>query len=266
MLTRTFCHIPGLGGHTERELWRQGCTDWQRYREDPERFGLGQSNSALVSEWVERSVAAYDSRHHQFFAEGLAAREAWRAWPEFRDSCVYLDIETDGGTWGSSVTTIGLYDGNTFECLVKGESLENFRDAISRYSMIVTFFGTGFDLPMLRKAFPGIEFDQIHLDLCYALKRLGFRGGLKKIERQLGIARGDDTDGLTGLDAIRLWREFRAGNDKSLETLIAYNRDDVINLETLAQLTYDRMKAATLREAGLCERDGELAELVDRLL
>ncbi len=258
--------MAGLGGHTERDLWKQGCHTWQCYLDDCERFNLGSANRDLMRSCLEESVAALDQGHHQYFAKALAAREAWRAWPDFRKKTVYLDIETDGGTWGNSVTTIGMYDGERFMCLVKGQDLENFRDIISKYSMIVTFFGTGFDLPMLRKAFPGLEFDHLHLDLCYALKRLGFRGGLKKIEKQLGIARGEDTDGLSGMDAIRLWREYRMGRDASLETLIAYNREDVVNLETLADLTYTRMKAATLHEAGLCERNGELAELADRLL
>ena len=215
---------------------------------------------------VEESVTALDQQHHQYFAKALAAREAWRAWPEFRDSAVYLDIETDGGAWGSSVTTIGLHDRDGFTCLVKGEDLENFRDIISRYSMIVTFFGTGFDLPMLLKAFPGLSFDQIHLDLCFGLKQLGYRGGLKKIEKQMGITRSDATDGLSGRDAVRLWREYCYGRTQSLETLIAYNREDCVNLEKLAEMMFTRMKAATLLEAGLRERDGQITEFTDRVL
>ncbi len=179
--------------------------------------------------------------NHQFFQKALGTAEAWRAWPEFRESCVYLDIETDGGNSGQAVTTIGLYDGKEFVALVKGNDIENFRDVISRYSMIVTFFGIGFDLPMLQKRFRGIEFDHIHMDLCFTLKRLGYRGGLKKIEKQLGIARPCETDGLNGQDAIRLWREYQRGREESLETLIAYNREDVVNLEVLAQIAYDGM-------------------------
>ena len=108
--------------------------------------------------------------------------------------------------------------------------------------MIVTFFGSGFDIPMIKRAFPRCPIDQIHLDLCPALKRLGYRGGLKKIERQIGIQREDEADGLNGMDAIRLWREFQHGNSASLDRLIAYNREDVVNLEVLAQIAYDGLK------------------------
>lgn len=200
-------------------------------------------------------MVALAERNHQFFETGLGNREAWRAWPEFSDRVCYLDIETDGGQSGDSITTVGMYDGKEFICLVKGQDLGSFPDVISRYGMIVTFFGQGFDIPMLKKAFPQVPFDQIHLDLCFALKRVGVRGGLKKIEKQFGINRGEDTDGLSGLDAIRLWREYMRGRDASLQTLIDYNREDVVNLETLAAITYGRLRADLLKTAGLTEAD-----------
>ena len=175
--------------------------------------------------------------------------EAWRAWPDFRDRCVYLDIETDGGRTGSAITTIGLYDKDGFTGLVRHNDLGNFPDIISRYSMIVTFFGASFDLPMLQKRFGSVRFDQIHLDLCPTLRRLGLKGGLKSIEKQLGLSRGEDTDGLTGLDAIRLWRRYERGDQNALDTLIAYNREDVVNLEILAEHAYTRLKAASFDAA-----------------
>jgi hypothetical protein len=33
---------------------------------------------------------------------------------------------------------------------------------------------------------------------------------------------------------VRLWREHESGQDGSLETLIDYNREDAVNLRTLA--------------------------------
>jgi uncharacterized protein YprB with RNaseH-like and TPR domain len=147
---------------------------------------------------------------------------------------------------GDAITLVGLYDGVEFTYLQKDEDLGNFLDILSRYSMIVTFFGTGFDLPMLQRAFPTLHYDQIHLDLCYALRRVGLKGGLKSIEQQLGIARSDDTTGLSGRDAITLWRLFQRGDESALQTLIAYNREDVVNLEILAGIAFERLKEHTL--------------------
>jgi uncharacterized protein YprB with RNaseH-like and TPR domain len=249
LLERTFVHVPGVGAETERSLWRQGCSTWQDLLDGCDRFSCGGASRDLVRATIERSVDCLARGEHQFFRNGLGGKEAWRAFPEFRKSCVYLDIETDGGQSGDSITTIGMYDGETFTCLVKGRDLENFRDIISRYSMIVTFFGASFDVPMLQRRFRDVQFDHIHLDLCPTLRRLGYRGGLKKIEKQLGIARGDDTDGLNGLDAIRLWRRYKhLGDDGALDTLIAYNREDVVNMERLAEIAYDGLKKAVLEE------------------
>ncbi len=170
-------------------------------------------------------------------------RDAWRAWREFRDGCVYLDIETDGGREPECVTLIGLYDGREFVCLRKDEDLGNFPDIISHYGMIVTFFGSGFDLPVLQRCFPSLRLDQIHLDLCPTLKRIGFKGGLKKIEKQFQIERSEATDGLSGWDAVRLWRQFQRGDEIALQTLVEYNREDVVNLERLAELSFEKLWA-----------------------
>ena len=253
MLECTFCHIPGVGGHTERALWQQGCRTWYDYLDSPGSYSTGGTSSAYFTKAVQKSADSLESGDFEFFSRALGTKESWRAWPSFRNRCVYLDIETDGGMGGDAITMVGLYDGADFQCLVSGEDLDSFPDVISRYSMIVTFFGAGFDIPMLRKAFPDVPFDQIHLDLCYTLKRVGYRGGLKKIERQLGIARPGETDGLTGRDAIRLWNEYQSGRDSSLKLLVDYNREDVVNLELLAQIAYDKLQRSLLVEAGLAE-------------
>ena len=200
---------------------------------------------------LEGSVSALERLDGQFFCEAFSTGDLWRLWPDFRPKTVYLDIETDGGQSGNAITTVGLYDGETFTCLIKGVDLDSFPEVIARYDMMVTFFGAGFDVPMLRKAFPYARYPRLHLDLCFALKKIGIRGGLKNIEKQLGLRRGAGVDGLSGLDAIRLWREYRNGRDSSLATLIEYNREDVVNLEHLAQVTFDRSKGLLMDGYGL---------------
>lgn len=245
MLERTFVHIPGVGRHTERALWSAGCHTWSDLAGGLDRYSTGTANRSDVSLHLETSQRSLEEGWHQYFAPRLGMNEAWRAWPEFRHRCVYLDIETDGGQSGGAITTIGLYDGKEFTGLVRDIDLGNFPDIISQYSMIVTFFGAGFDLPVIQKRFPTLRLDQIHLDLCPTLKKVGLRGGLKSIERHLDIIRSPRTAGLTGYDAVRLWREYLRGKDDSLEILLEYNREDVVNLEALAEHAYNRLKATS---------------------
>ena len=246
MLENTFIHIPGLGSETEKSLWDQGCLNWQDLLGGIDSFSTGQAERSVVKRTIEKSLKGLEKRDGSFFRRGLGLKDAWRAYPDFKDSCLYVDIETDGGQSGSSITTIGMYDGVEFKCLIKGKDLQEFPDIASQYGMVVTFYGANFDLPMLEKKFACYRFNQIHLDLCPTLRQIGIAGGLKRIEKQLGISRGEDTDGLGGLDAIRLWRRYSTlGDDQALETLIAYNREDVINMEYLAQYAYDNLKKRT---------------------
>lgn len=241
MLRSTFVHLPGIGLETERRLWGQGCTDWSAFLDASHQWPVGSASREVARRELCRSSDALERGEHQYFARKLRQRHVWRAWPEFRHSCVYLDIETDGTSDPDGVTVIGLYDGQDCQFFVKGENLESFRSAISRYSAIVTFFGTGFDIPVLQKRFGGLVFDQIHIDLCNLMKALGIRGGLKKIEKQLGIERSEETAGLTGYDAVKLWRDHLRSKPGALERLIAYNREDVVNLEPLMEHAYGKL-------------------------
>jgi uncharacterized protein YprB with RNaseH-like and TPR domain len=88
----------------------------------------------------------------------------------------------------------------------------------------------------------------LHLDLCPLLRRLGLRGGLKVVERQVGLSRSPETDGLNGWDAVHLWWRYVDYNDeRALATLLRYNREDVVHLSPLLALVYERLWEQTLR-------------------
>lgn len=243
MLQQTFVHVPGVGLKSEARLWHQGATSWSDYLANPKSFRIGGTNRRFFDSYVERSLEELNRASHQMFAVTLGEKFAWRAYPDFPGSTVYLDIETDGGSHGDSITMVGCYNGSEFVAFVKGDNMESFRDYISRFSVIVTFFGNGFDIPLVRRRFPGLLLDQIHIDVCPIGRLVGLRGGLKSIEHQLGLSRSPETAGLTGLHAIKLWQSYRRGNDAALDLLLAYNREDVVNLKPVAEEIYSRMRA-----------------------
>ncbi len=103
---------------------------------------------------------------------------------------------------------------------------------------ITTFYGKAFDIPFIKHEM-GIGFNQIHFDVCFLLRRLQIKGGLKKIEKRFGISRGALED-LDGYSAVLLWKKFKQTKEKEyLETLLAYNNEDVINLEFLLHQAYN---------------------------
>jgi len=151
----------------------------------------------------------------------------------------YLDIETTGlKMWGFEITTIALYDGESIYHYVNGQNLDDFLDDINKYKVIVTYNGKTFDVPFIESHF-GVELNHAHIDLRYILGSLGYKGGLKGCETQLGIDRGNLKD-IDGYFAVFLWYDYQQnGNKKALETLLAYNIEDVVNLETLMVMAYN---------------------------
>ena len=75
----------------------------------------------------------------------------------------------------------------------------------------------------------------------HSLRRIGYNGGLKHIEKLFGISRSEDTEGLTGFDAVRLWKQYERGDQEALDKLIEHNREDLMNLKTIIELTYTKM-------------------------
>ncbi len=244
MLRNTFCHIKGIGPGTERRLWDGGVRRWEDAR-SVVALPIGGRRARDVSRYAEESIERLVRSDAGWFYDGLPSGEQWRLFPEFGDSLAYVDIETTGlGGPYDHVTTIALYDGRTVRHYVYEENLEDFREDIGRYRLVVTYNGKQFDAPFLRNCL-GVRLPKAHLDLRYPLASLGYRGGLKGCERQLGIERGE-LEGVDGYFAVVLWQDFRRnGNRRALETLLAYNIADTVNLERLLVMAYN-LKAARL--------------------
>jgi uncharacterized protein YprB with RNaseH-like and TPR domain len=229
MLRHTFLHVPGVGEKRERDLWSRGFTDWAAFRR-------GHPEGA----WRELIL---EHLNEEKATRALPRREAWRLANEFSGRTLFLDIETTGLSFdGDSVTCVGVSDGRRVAAYVRGQNLSEFPEALRDVELLVTYNGASFDLPVLRNAFPKVNFDRFHhIDLRFPLHRLGVKGGLKGAERTLGIARPDAIEGVDGFMAVLLWREHRAGSAAALDTLLCYCLEDVVNLRPLLAIAYNRL-------------------------
>jgi len=163
----------------------------------------------------------------------------WKMIPNLIDHIAYLDIETTGlSPHYSHITTIAVYDGTKVHDFVRGDNLHEFPAFISKFPAITTFYGKAFDIPFIKQEM-GIDFNQIHFDVCFLLRRLKIKGGLKNIEKRFGLSRGALED-LDGYSAVLLWNKFKkTQKNEYLETLLAYNNEDAINLEFLLHQAYN---------------------------
>ncbi len=161
--------------------------------------------------------------------------------PTFAAEAAYLDIEIDGL---GEITAVGLLDGGGPRIFLAGRDLDRFPEAARGHSLLVTFNGLSFDVPILRRAFPHWEPPIAHVDLRHLWARLGFHGGLKSIERRVGLGRPDHLAALDGWQAVWLWRRAQQGDHAALRLFAEYNLYDTVNLRTLMGLGYNRMAAA----------------------
>ena len=238
MLQNTFIHIQGIGAITEQRIWESGLSDWDAFSDDIS-FPLSVGRKYLLKEGIEESKRHLYQGNPVYFSKCLPANQSWRFFPEFRNSTVYLDIETTGlDRHYNDITTIALYDGHEIKTYVDGQNLDDFIEDIQKYKVIVTYNGKSFDIPFIEHYF-NIRLDHANIDLRYVLYSLGFRGGLKGCERQLGMNRGDLSD-IDGFFAVLLWGEYqRTGDPKALDTLLAYNIQDTVTLENLMITAYN---------------------------
>ncbi len=193
----------------------------------------------LLKEYIPLSQIKLEQSDIDYFIQSLPSGQHWRLFPEFRNSTAYLDIETTGlGSPNDSITTITLYDGSSIRTFVQNENLRDFLSVIREYKLLVTFNGKCFDVPFIEN-YLGIRLNMAHIDLRFLLRSLGYRGGLKSCEHQLGLERTDVKD-IDGYFAVLLWHDYRTrGTIQSLETLLAYNIVDTVNLETLMVKAYN---------------------------
>ncbi len=248
----SFLQLPSIGPRGEQRLWRAGIRSWECFRSRRRITGFGTARKAFLNRQLSRAEESL--RAGRFEELGFPSSEHWRLPPllAHADSVVYLDIETSA--YYGDITVLGCWDGEQCLQFVQGWNLEKdlVRRFLARFRMVVTFNGSSFDLPILERFFRGVlPAGMLHMDLRHVLGRLGFRGGLKRIEEELGIRR-EAAARLEGDEAVLLWQEFRlTGEVRLLERLLTYNAADCRNLEELSSFAVPRLWASMRAEAGL---------------
>ncbi|MCU4925090.1 ribonuclease H-like domain-containing protein [Halobacteria archaeon AArc-dxtr1] len=252
-IENSFIPVPGVGEATERRLWEHGITHWDEF----DGSVVGETLADRIDQFIAEGRRHLEQDNLAFFAESLPTSSQWRLYENARSEACFLDIETTGlDATCNDVTTVSVYRGGEMTTLVRGDDLERSRlqAELDAASLLVTFNGKRFDVPFLEECYD-VDASTPHVDLMYSCQSLGLDGGLKRIERDLGIER--DRPDITGRDAVRLWREYERGDEGALETLVAYNRADTENLQTVMEIVSNRLHRSVF-EAIAGPRDGDV--------
>lgn len=120
-------------------------------------------------------------------------------------------------------------------------------EAISEFDMLVTYFGTGFDLPFLRSraVHMGIPFpnygEVVHKDLYYVIKSK-FKLTRSSLETACRFLLNDTNK--THID-YTYWINALRGDKESIEYILEHNRMDVVDTERLYNAVVDFNRPAS---------------------
>jgi uncharacterized protein YprB with RNaseH-like and TPR domain len=234
VIKKSFLFLDRIAAKTESALWRQGITDWNKFLQAETIQGMSPAIKLQHDQEIRVAKNKLFTEDYQYFIDRFPSVQHWRLYQHLADECAFLDIETNG--YYGSITVIGMYDGMNTHMMVKGFNLDRtvLQKVLSKYKMLVTFNGASFDLPCIKKYFQ-VKIPHVHVDLRHVCARLGYVGGLKSIEKQMGISRGDDVDGVGGAEAVILWNKWQRTREKKyLDKLVAYNEEDIENLKPIA--------------------------------
>lgn len=240
----SFLGARDVGRGTEQTLWAQGITRWDAFH--PDCQGIGPTREATIREFIDGGRRAIGADDVTYFADRFPSREHWRLYETFESRTCFFDIETTGlSEHHNVVTTVTLSRDGQTRTLVRGDDLTtaSLREAFDGVDLLVTFNGARFDIPFLEAHFD-IDLDRPHIDLMPTCRQVGLDGGLAAVEESLGIER--DLPDIDGRDAVRLWQEHERGVDGALDRLIAYNREDTVNMRSVLERTIDRLDTQLL--------------------
>lgn len=240
MIDNTFIHLPGVGHDTEARFWAQGIRTWDDLESNLFDITGGGKRASKIAAALAECRAAREAGEFRYFQGRLKGADMWRLLPAFfasghESKIAYLDIETTGLGFPPSCasTTIAVLFNGKLELEHQFERKRMLMKEVEREAqMLVTFNGSTFDLPFLRREFK-LKLDHPHIDLRYWMKAHGFSGGLKKIQAQIPDIPQRDYMDIDGFDAVRLWNLHKRGVPNALETLYTYNAEDTLVLEHL---------------------------------
>jgi hypothetical protein len=247
MIRSSFCFLERIGIGKEKKLWAQGITDWDKFLNSSRIKGIAQHRKKYYDRKIIEARKELYSLNSSYFCL-MPRAEQWRLYDFFKEESVYMDIEVDNINSNGDVLLVGLSDGISTKTMIRGINLD-FRvlqKELKNYKMIVTFNGSIFDLPFMKKRYPGLVPLLPQFDLRFACQKLGLTGGLKEVEKKLGIKRNKVVEEIYGGDPLLLWKRFLAtGDDYYMKLLVEYNEEDVFNLKKIADYCYRELKKSS---------------------
>jgi uncharacterized protein YprB with RNaseH-like and TPR domain len=179
MIRHTFSIAPSIGVKKEKRIWESGIRDWDDFLSADSVSHVSAGFKKKCDAAILEAEELLDSGDAAGLNDMLPGSERWRLFGEFGKNAAYLDIETDGLERTSLVTVVTIHTEKDTVTLTQGKDLDagTLSDALDGVSMLVTFNGSCFDIPVLRESFPTLDLEYPHFDLRFGARKAGYRGG-----------------------------------------------------------------------------------------
>jgi uncharacterized protein len=236
MIKNSFIFLEKIGKNAEQNIWQQGIPDWQDFIKAGKIKGISKIKKHYYNRKLKEAQQALADNNPSYFIGKLPQVQMWRLYNGYRDETCFLDIEVDGC---GKIILVGISNYYNTNMFVRGVNLEKslIEKELSKYKVIITFNGGAFDLPKLKKEL-SIKVNVPHIDLKPLCVNLGLSGGLKEVEKKLGLGRPNHLYG----NPVDLWKAFHASGDREyLDLLIDYNKEDCENLKGVMNYVYKHL-------------------------
>ena len=192
MIQNTFLFLEKVKSGIENNLYSQGIYDWDAFLKSKKVSGISRIRKLYYDRKIMEARKALFNFDSSYFKKALPSSEHYRLYDFFKDEAVFLDIETTGlSIKNDDITVFGLYDGIETKTMIKGINFDpiKLKEELKKYKLLVTFNGASFDIPFINKLYPNLLPSIPNFDVKVLTDRLGLKGGLKNIEKILGIKR-----------------------------------------------------------------------------
>lgn len=235
MLREALLHLPAIGPERVKDLHRRGLRSWDDLlNSPPEDLPWPTARQERIADVLHSCEAALARDDIDFFTRTLARCDQWRVLGHWFDRATYFDIETDGVHAGCRISVIACLHRGRLLTFTAGHNLDAFLDLLDDVDLLVSFNGASFDVPKVVDAFRIPTLPCPHVDLRWLCYYGNCRGGLKQIEKDLGIERPPDLEGVDGEQAVWLWQAYcDEGDREALTCLTRYCAADVLSLQVV---------------------------------
>ncbi|MFC1670176.1 ribonuclease H-like domain-containing protein [Spirochaetota bacterium] len=248
MIDGCFTHFDGIGLKTESKLRNLGFNSWEDCLSRQQELPFSATRRNYFIDSIKECRFHHKKKDISYFVSKYPPREHWRILAAYYDRATYFDIETTGLSWYySNISVITAFRKGKVYKFLHGENLEDFLELIEKSEMLVSFNGNCFDIPFIERAFNIPEICCPHVDLRWVSYYLGYRGGLKAIEKAINIERPNSIKDIDGYEAVNLYYKWEEGDGEARDLLVKYCIADTLSTYILT--------IRLLNKAGICAGD-----------